>query len=138
MTGSKCPDLLQETAAPVTLLPEGRSADQLRRIDRTRHRRTAAVDLEVQVRASREPGRVLQPEHGARRHLIAVADQHRLQVRVADPEIADLDLDVVGEVAAVDAEGVAQAAIPSVLAGLSEGNCQSSSRPAAGPRRPGY
>ncbi len=106
---------MQETAAPVTLLPEGRSADQLRRIDRTRHRRTAAVDLEVQVRASREPGRVLQPEHGARRHLIAVADQHRLQVRVADPEIADLDLDVVGEVAAVDAEGVAQAAIPSVL-----------------------
>jgi hypothetical protein len=31
--------------------------------------------------------------------LVAIADQHRLQVRVADPEVADLDLDVVAEAA---------------------------------------
>ncbi len=49
----------------------------------------------------REAGRALQPQHRARRHLIAIADQHRLQVRVADPEVAYLDLDVVAEAAPV-------------------------------------
>jgi hypothetical protein len=62
--------------------PPTRQRDQPCRIDRAAHRRTAAIDLEVQMRTRREAGRALQPDHRPRRHLIAVADQHRLQVGV--------------------------------------------------------
>ena len=86
---------VQRASAPT------RQCDQVRGVDRAAHGRTPTIDFEVQVRPGREAGRALQSDHGARQHLVAIADEHRLQLRVANPEVAGLDLDVVADAAPV-------------------------------------